>query len=67
MTHRMEGFQKPTNPAQYKKVKVAVIHYEGEVVSCNCGWTRVHSRKQVRESAVDRHLDKKHGGAGLHM
>lgn len=68
--HRLDGFQKPLDSGQRRKVRVAVIR-TGETdggtkfAECSCGKPFVQKRDKVRETAIQAHLDKKHGGRGL--
>jgi len=65
----MEGFQKPTSSSVRKKVGVARIHEEtndsGSGAECSCGWVKIHKRKIVVQTAVDRHIEKKHKGRAI--
>jgi len=48
-----------------REVTLAFIRTTGDTIHCSCnGWLKTHPRKKVRENAAQRHLDKKHGGAG---
>lgn len=49
-----------------REVKIAMIRTDGTTTYCSCnGWYKLHGRRKVREKAAQRHLDRKHGGAGL--
>lgn len=63
---RQEGFRKP-KPADCKPVRVAVITTTGNNASSSCGWEFFHTREKVREDAIDRHLEKRHGGMGIRL
>lgn len=54
-------------PEKWKKVKIAVTHYGDTRAECSCGWVYSHLRAEVRRRAVERHLNKRHGGAGLRL
>lgn len=67
---RMEGFQKPLgNPANTRSVGLARITYVSDnTAECSCGgWAASHPRRKVLEDAIDRHLNKKHGGRGIRL
>lgn len=34
-------------------------------MNCNCGASKTHPRKKVRDEWAYRHFDKKHGGEGV--
>lgn len=67
---RMSGFQKPIDSGERREVRVAVIR-SGETdqgvrfAECSCGAPFTQRRDKVRESAIQAHLDKKHGGRGM--
>lgn len=72
------GFQKPLRPQKMgrarratkpKPVGMAIISYVGPgAAACSCeGWTYRHQREKVLEDAIDKHLNKKHGGFGIRM
>lgn len=58
---------KVVNDRRAKEVGMAIIT-EPEVgaITCSCGgFTAIHVRAKVRSDKAQRHVDKKHGGAGL--
>lgn len=59
------SFQKREHPEKYKKVRLARISRGADHAVCSCGWVIRHHREKVRETAIDRHLTKRHGGHGL--
>jgi len=66
-----QGFQKPLDSGQRKKVGLAVISYgtAGALgfAQCSCGKPFTQRREKVREDAIDRHLAEKHGGRGIRL
>jgi hypothetical protein len=61
------GFQKPVSAKEFKHVGLARITSAGDTSQCSCGWGYKHDREKVREDAVDKHLDKYHGGRGIRL
>lgn len=64
---RGTGFQKRTKPNEFKDVRLAVVKQDRETVYCSCDWEFKHPREKVREDAIDRHLNKRHGGRGIRL
>ena len=64
---RMEGFQKPLDSGRRKEVGLAVITLGENYAMCSCGKPFTQQRERVREDAIDRHLDRKHGGRGIRV
>lgn len=46
-------------------VGMPVITQHGTHALCSCGQPFVQPRRKVREEAIQRHLNAKHGGQGL--
>lgn len=46
-------------------LRLAVVQTQGRAALCSCGWAYGHDREKVREDAIDRHLNKRHGGMGI--
>lgn len=44
---------------QRRMVRIASEH---GIITCSCGWQRVHTREKVREDAAEKHVTKKHNG-----
>lgn len=47
------------------EVGIAVINQGDGCAQCSCGQPFIQPRRKVREDAIQRHLDEKHGGQGL--
>ncbi len=63
-----EGFRKPFRPGKVREVRVAVIsRTDSGAVVCSCGWRHSMARLKVLDDAVDRHVEKRHGGQGLRL
>lgn len=67
---RMEGFQKPADSGQRKKVRVAVIRTVtrgdgSQFVACSCGQPFLQQREKPRNAAIDRHIQTKHDGQAM--
>lgn len=71
--NRPEARDRHTKLSQPGKTAVGlarIIYSEVEVgaaASCSCGWSIYHLRSKVAEDAIDRHLNKKHGGRGIRL
>lgn len=75
--HRPEtrGFQKPLRvqngrrASKTKAVGLAVVSYvSATVAACSCeGWVGAYHREKLLEDAIDRHINKKHGGRGIRL
>lgn len=62
------GFQKRTDPSDFKDVRIARITYFGDTrAECSCGWSTGSIRKKVLDDKIDRHLRKRHGGRGIRL
>lgn len=60
-------FLKRTPPGEFKDVFLAVVRYESGWAKCSCGWSAPPNREKVQQRAVTRHLDRRHGGSGIHL
>lgn len=67
MSKRLEGFQKPIDSGKRTPVSMAIVTQGDGYAKCSCGQPFVQHRQKVREDAIQRHLNKKHGGQGLWM
>lgn len=66
-----KGFQKPLDNGKRREVGLAVVT-SGEIngrgfSECSCGKPFTQARAKVREDAIDRHLNEKHGGRGIRL
>jgi hypothetical protein len=67
-----QGFQKPIDTGKRKRVRIAVISYgqteDGRgYAQCSCGAPFTQPREKVREDAIDRHINRRHGGQGIRL
>lgn len=66
--HRMAGFQKPMSGITTKEVGLAVVSItDSGAASCSCGWRHVMVREKVLNSAIDRHVNKRHDGRAIYL
>lgn len=63
-----QGFRKPIDTGQRKGVRIARISYtEDGYAKCSCGQPFKQPREKPREDAIDKHLNRKHGGRGFRL
>lgn len=62
---RLEGFQKPLDDGKRKQVRIAVIRTGDGGALCSCGAPFTQRRKKPRDEAIQKHVNKKHGGQAL--
>lgn len=68
MRPETRGFQKPLDDGKRKEVGLGVVKVsEYGAASCSCGWGYVHHREKVRDTAIDKHFLRKHGGRGIRL
>lgn len=54
-------------PKTWSNPRIPVIKDAYGLITCSCGWFKVHDRQKVREERAQAHLDKRHEGTGAWM
>ncbi len=62
-----KGFQKPIDNGKRREVRVATITEGENYAKCSCNAVFTQARKKVRDRAVDKHVDSKHGGRAIFL
>lgn len=67
---RLDGFRKPLDTGQRKKVRLARISQgqtDGGIkfAQCSCGAPFTQRRDKVRDAAIDKHVKTKHNGMAV--
>lgn len=63
-----QGFRKRAVPEKWVDVRLARVTYTDYGAVCNCGWAYSKARRmKTLDDAIDRHLNKRHGGMGIRL